>query len=273
MTLAEALRTASQRLAAGNCPEPAKDARRLLAFAAGIAPDRLFMHLPDAMTTECTVRFEEAIQQRLAHRPVAQIVGERTFWGRQFRVTSDTLDPRPETEILIAQALQEPFSRVLDLGTGTGIILLTLMAETGAAGMAVDISEVALKVARANAQSMGLMPDLRVSDWFSNVDGTFDLIVSNPPYIAAEEMPALSPDVRLWEPHLALTPGGDGLEPYRIIARHAPRHLVAGGRLLVEIGTTQAAVVVALFQEAGLAGVAVHADFDGRDRVVSARRT
>jgi release factor glutamine methyltransferase len=141
-----------------------------------------------------------------------------------------------------------------------------------ARGLGVDISPAALEVARGNAVALGLekRADFRASDWFAAVPGRYDLIVSNPPYIAADEMPGLAPEVRDWEPHLALTPGGDGLEPYRIIARGAPARLMAGGRLMVEIGPTQGQAVAAMFAAQGLQDIRILPDMDGRDRVVVA---
>lgn len=274
MTGQEALRAAIPRLAAAGIDDPARDARRLLAHALGLAPDRLTLHLADPMSADGQRRFEAALLQRAARQPVSQITGERLFWGRPFRVSRDTLDPRPETECLIEAALSEPFAAVLDLGTGTGCIALTLLAERPAArGQATDLSSAALEVARANAEALGLGARLTLglSDWFSAVTGRFDLIVSNPPYIAASEMAALSPEVREWEPHLALTPGGDGLDAYRAIAAGAPVHLAPGGRLLVEIGPTQGPEVAGLFAAAGLDGIEIRPDLDGRDRVVLAR--
>ncbi|TAG13666.1 MAG: peptide chain release factor N(5)-glutamine methyltransferase, partial [Rhodobacterales bacterium] len=203
------------------------------------------------------------------------ITGRRLFWGLEFRVTPDTLDPRPETETLVAEALTRPFLKILDLGTGTGCILLACLKHMPMArGMGVDASPAALAVAARNAADLGLEGRARFlqSDWFSAVDGQFDLIVSNPPYIAAEEMAALAPDVRDWEPHLALTPGGDGLDAYRAIARGAGARLVPGGRLLLEIGPTQGAAVVAMLEGAGLTGLSILPDMDGRDRVVTAMK-
>ncbi len=250
-----------------------RDARRLMAFALGIAPDRLTLHLQDPLSQEAEGRFAAAISARAARHPVSHITGTRSFWGRDFRVTKETLDPRPETEILIEAALHAPFDTVLDLGLGTGCILLTLLAERPMArGAGVDISDAALIVARENAVRLDVAAraDLRRSDWFSQVAGRFDLITSNPPYIAADEMGALSPEVRLHEPHLALTPGGDGLEPYRIIAAKAAAHLTPQGRVLVEIGPTQAEAVTGYFRAAHFTRVETLQDFDGRDRVISA---
>ncbi|PTE23658.1 peptide chain release factor N(5)-glutamine methyltransferase [Cereibacter changlensis JA139] len=275
MTGQAALRAAILRLAGAGIGEPARDARRLLAHALHIEPDRLTLHLQDLLAPEAAARFEAALAAREARQPVSQITGTRLFWGRSFRVTRDVLDPRPETETLIETALESPFASLLDLGTGSGAILLTLLAERPAArGLGTDLSPEALAVAESNAQALGLAGRARfqTADWFAGVEGQFDLIVSNPPYIAEAEMAGLSPEVRDWEPHLALTPGGDGLDAYRAIAAAAPAYLAPGGRLLVEIGPTQGRAVSALFAAAGLSGLRVEADLDGRDRVVLARR-
>lgn len=274
MTGQEALRAAIPRLRAAGVEDPVRDARLLLAHALGLAPNRLMLHLPDAMTPPQAGSYEAAIVARIARKPVAQITGQRLFWGRSFRVTPDTLDPRPETEVLVAEALAAPFSRVLDLGTGTGCILLTLLAERAAAtGLATDLSPATLAVAQDNAARLGLSDraSFALSDWFGAVSGRFDLIVSNPPYIAAEEMALLAPEVRLHEPHRALTPGGDGLDAYRALTRGAPAHLAPGGRVLFEIGPTQGQAVAELLSAAGLTEIRVLPDLDGRDRVVAAR--
>lgn len=275
MTGQAALRAAILRLAGAGIDEPARDARRLLAHALHLEPDRLTLHLQDLLDPEAAARFEAALAAREARQPVSQITGTRLFWGRSFRVTRDVLDPRPETETLIETALEAPFATVLDLGTGSGAILLTLLAERPAArGLGTDLSPEALAVAESNAQALGLAgrAQFQTADWFAGIEGQFDLIVSNPPYIAEAEMAGLSPEVRDWEPHLALTPGGDGLDAYRAIAAAAPAHLSPGGRLLVEIGPTQGPAVSALFAAEGLSGLRVEADLDGRDRVVLACR-
>ncbi|WP_149586911.1 peptide chain release factor N(5)-glutamine methyltransferase [Tabrizicola flagellatus] len=275
MTGAEALRLAVPRLAAAGIDGAARDARLLLAHALGIAPDRLTLHLPDEMSAPQARAYEEALAARVSRQPVAQITGTRLFWGLPFRVTRDTLDPRPETEILVAEALSRPFVKLLDLGTGTGCILLScLKGMPVAQGTGVDISEAALEVARENSRNLGLEGRARFlrSDWFTGVSGSFDLIVSNPPYIAADEMSSLDPEVRDWEPHQALTPGGDGLDAYRAIARGAAARLMPGGRLLVEIGPTQGQAVAALFAAAGLEDIRILPDLDGRDRVVAAAK-
>ena len=273
MTLAEALRAAIPRLHAAEIPDAPRDARLLLAHATGIAADRLTLHLPDPLTPAAAARYDLALSARCNRQPLSQITGRRLFWSRSFRVTRAVLDPRPETEILVAAALEKPFSTLLDLGTGSGAIILSCLADRPmATGLGTDVSDAALAVARQNADDLGLTHRARFqfSDWCRAVTGRFDLIVANPPYLAADEMAGLSPDVHDWEPHLALTPGGDGLDAYRQIARQAPDHLTGGGWLLVEIGPTQGQAVAELFAASGLAVQGVRQDLDGRDRVVEA---
>lgn len=276
MRAQDALRRAIPLLQEAGIEDGSRDARVLLAHALGIGHDRLTLKLPDEMTGPQEALYDAALQARLARQPVAQITGRRLFWGQSFRVTRDTLDPRPETEVLVAEALRQPFLKMLDLGTGTGCILLScLKGMPMARGLGTDISEAALQVAVGNTRDLGLEARARFrrSDWFANVTGAYDLIVSNPPYIAAAELTGLAPEVRDWEPHLALSPGGDGLDAYRAIARGAGARLMPGGRLLVEIGPTQGSAVAALFAAAGLDGIRVLPDLDGRDRVVVAVKT
>lgn len=272
--LRAALGTAAARLAAAGVPDPARDARLLLAHVLGVPPDRIALAPDLGIPPDLEPRIEAVLAAREARQPLAQIVGQRAFWRHAFRVTPDVLDPRPETETLVAAALEERFARVLDLGTGSGAILLSLLADRhGATGLGTDISAAALAVAAANAAALHLSDRAAFarSDWFAGVTGHFDLIVSNPPYLAEDEIAGLAPEVRDWEPRLALTPGGDGLAACRAIAAGAGAHLVPGGRLLVEIGPAQGAAVAALFAAEGLTGIAVRPDLDGRDRVVAAR--
>lgn len=273
-TVAQALRAGTRALQQAGVPDAAGDARRLLAHALGIGADRVSLVVGDPLPDLVAGLFSMSLDQRMRRRPVSQIVGHRAFWGRSFRVTSEVLDPRPETETLVALALAGPFGRFLDLGTGSGAIALTLLAERSlASGVATDLSAGALSVARHNAAALNLADRVTFAqaDWFEGVTGRFDLIVSNPPYIAETEMAGLQPEVRDWEPHLALTPGGDGLDAYRRIAAGLADHLLPGGRVLVEIGPTQGAAVTALFRAAGLLDLAVLPDLDDRDRVIAGR--
>ena len=273
-TAAQAMVAATARLRAAGVADPARDARLLLAHAARIEASRVTLIAPDELSPEISDRYEQLISLRAIRVPVSHLLGERDFYGRRFKVSRDVLDPRPETETLVEVALSEPFDRVLDLGVGSGCILVTLLAERPSAmGVGVDVSEAACLQASANAVMHRVQDRAGIiqSDWFGRVGGTFDLIVSNPPYIALDEMEGLSAEVREHEPRLALTDEGDGLGAYRRIAAGAPDYLLPGGRILVEIGPTQARQVSTLFDAAGLADIRAIPDLDGRDRVISAR--
>lgn len=267
------LTPAIKALAEAGVPDPGRDARRLFDWAydrGAAAPEAQDRDHPNDLTLEM---FEIAMTQRIARKPVSQIIGSRAFWRHDFVVTRDVLDPRPDTETLVELALTEPFDRVADLGTGSGCILLSLLADRPKAqGVGCDLSEAALKVAGINARALGVADRVKliVSDWFSALQGRYDLIVSNPPYIGVDEMDALAPEVRDHEPRMALTDEGDGLGCYRILAEGVAQYLTPGGRVLVEIGLTQGGAVSDLFRAAGLQKVCVHQDLNGRDRVVSA---
>jgi release factor glutamine methyltransferase len=276
MTAAQAMVAATARLRAAAVSDPARDARVLLAHAARIEASRVTLIAPEELPSDIADRYEQLIALRAVRVPVSHLLGEREFYGRRFKVSGDVLDPRPETETLIEAALAVPFSHVLDLGVGSGCILVTLLAENEhATGVGVDLSELACLQASANAvlHRVQRRADIRESDWLDNVDGVFDLIVCNPPYIALDEMAGLDSEVRDHEPEIALTDGGDGLGAYRRIADSVLPYLAPSGRLLVEIGPTQAAAVVALLSQAGLKGLRVIHDLDGRDRVICGNRS
>ena len=277
-TRAELIAQGVARLAGAGVVSPERDARLLLRWAAKMDGAQLSAVLTDPATPGEIGRFERAIEAREGRAPVSHITGEREFWGRRFRVTNAVLDPRPETETLIGHALEgPPACCVLDLGTGSGCILLTLLAEWPLArGVGVDNSAAALAVASRNASSLGLAErvEMILGDWCAGRQGQFDLIVSNPPYIAADELDGLSPEVRLHEPLSALSPcgdpGGDGLEAYRRIAAGIGPLLALDGRLLMEIGPRQAAAVSKILTDAGMTVTAILPDMDGRDRVICA---
>ena len=274
-TLRAALAAGVARLAAAGIDGAPRDARVLLAEAIGLPAGRLLIEPDRKLERNENEQYQNFMTRRSSHEPVARILSRRVFWGREFSVSPETLDPRPETETLIAAALDlGPVHRFADLGTGTGIIAVTLLGEwPKATALATDIDPACLSVAAANAARHGVADRLDglASDWFSHITGRFPLILSNPPYIAADEMPGLTPEVIRHDPHRALTDGADGLTAYRRIAEGAPRHLEPGGILMVEIGPTQAEDVATLLRAAGLIDPAVLRDLDGRDRVVMAR--
>ena len=253
-----------------------RDAQLILASHLKTDPGMLRLQMDRELTATA---FSDAVQHayqtdlqaRASGRPVSKILGTRAFWNSAFYVNDDVLDPRPDTELLVETALQQPYTRALDLGTGSGCIAVTLALESrGATVLATDISEKALSVARRNARAAGVevAVEFRRSDWFGSVEGMFDLIVSNPPYIAADEMAGLAPDLA-FDPREALTDGADGLSAYREITLHAPKHLVSGGRLLVEIGWQQGDQVAEMVKAAGFDAVRVLPDLAGHDRVVA----
>ncbi len=270
LTVQDGLTALTARLSEGGIDGAGREARLILSHVLDTTPDRMSLIARDSLTPDRLDRALGLAARRAGGTPMSHILGHRDFWGRRFEVTADVLDPRPETETLIAAALERPFASVLDLGTGSGCILLTLLAERPAArGIGADLSDAALAVARRNAAALGVADRATLirSDWFAAISGRFDLIVSNPPYIAADEMPDLAPELS-YEPRIALTDEGDGLTAYRVITAGAGAHLTPGGRLMVEIGWQQGAAVADLFQRAGLTGVQILPDLDGRDRVV-----
>ncbi|MHA7874649.1 peptide chain release factor N(5)-glutamine methyltransferase [Roseivivax sp.] len=274
----ELLAEGTATLTGAGVPDGGRDARRLLAHVLRVPPARLTLFLPEEVDPDLTVIFRVLIERRCERIPISHLIGRRLFYGREFLVSRDVLDPRPETETLIEAALSEPVSRFLDLGTGSGCIALTLAAELpNATGIATDLSHKALDVAFWNRNSLGLTDRVAFLEgsWFVPLarGQRFDLIVSNPPYIAYDEMAGLTREVRDHEPRMALTDEADGLNAYRQIGASAGRHLTPGGRLLLETGPTQAEAVSAILRTAGLGEVSVIRDLDGRDRVVSARRT
>lgn len=269
------IRDAVRMFSAAGLEDPTRDSRHLMRWVLGIEAAGLASVLPDPASAETEQRFRSAVDERLRRRPVSHITGVRDFWTQSFRVTSDVLDPRPETEVLVAEALHRgPFRNVLDLGTGSGCLLVTLLAEwPGATGTGTDISPDALAVARQNAATHGVAARAAFHriDWAAGINGPFDLIVSNPPYLAADEIAGLAPEVRDHEPHIALSPGGDGLDSYRAIAASLKPLLAPQGRVMVEIGPTQSQDVAAIFAAAGLCIMGIIPDLDQRARVITAR--
>ncbi len=271
-TLREVLAEGARALAAAGVAGAARDARRLLAGVLGLEAGRFALEPERVLGAGEAARFEAAIAARAVGKPVSRILGRRAFWGRDFCITPDVLDPRPETETLIEAALAlGQVGRLLDLGTGSGIIAVTLLAEwPEARALATDISPACLEVAAENAarHGVGARLALQRADWLAGLKGRFEMIVSNPPYIRADEMAGLACEVRDYDPTLALSPGGDGLDAYRAIAAGLGAHLAPGGHVLLEIGPEQGAEVAALLVRAGLERIRILPDLDGRDRVV-----
>lgn len=269
-SLGALLQAATRQLRAAGVDGADRDARRLMAHAAGVAQARLTLELREPAGPQVAARFAALVARRAAREPLSHLVGERAFFNHVFAIDRHVLDPRPETEVLVRAALDVPFADVLDLGTGSGAILLSLLAERPeATGLGCDLSAQALRVAEANARRIAVPGRARfvLSDWYTGLSGRFDLIVSNPPYIPARDLAALAPELA-HEPPGALSDGADGLSAYHRIVPGAGAHLRPGGWLMVETGWKQGAAVRAIFARAGFAQLRILPDLDGRDRVV-----
>ena len=273
MILRDLLALGQQKLKQAHIDTAGRDARLLAAAAMDINTAQVTLKALDHVSQQQQDHFESMIEQRRSFKPVSRILGKRQFWNRWFEISPDVLDPRGDSEVLVNLALQQKADRILDLGTGSGILALTLLSEwPDALAVGADICEKALLIAQRNAVQLEVSDRFQAqkSDWFEAIGGQFDLIVSNPPYIGEDEIPHLDPDVRLYDPMIALSPGRDALQAYQNIARDAIGYLKPGGRLLVEIGFRQGEAVGELFASNGLEEIKIIQDLNGLDRVVCA---
>ncbi len=272
LTIAQALEQGAARLTPISADMARREAGILLGHVLSMSATQLFAHSGEEISSEQARRFDRLLQQREQHRPVSQLIGKRAFWEHEFVVTQDVLDPRPDTELLVELALEHTQARrVLDLGTGSGCILCSVLRGLPkTTGLGVDISQAALSVARGNAEALEVADraEFRCASWFDGVEGSFDLILSNPPYVTRDEYDTLEPEVRNWEPRSALTDEGDGLAAYRAIAEKLEAHLAPGGVALFEHGWQQATQVAGIFREQGFSDVRNYRDLSGKDRVV-----
>lgn len=277
------LRDAAVALTTAGIDNARFEARLLLAHAGGVTSEWLIAHSEEIAPTAVAEAIRALTARRVRREPMAYILGEREFWGLPFKVSPAVLVPRPDSETLIEAALAlmpgraEPW-RILDLGVGSGCLLLTLLREfPNARGVGMDASPAALAMAEANADALGVGArvslvggDWQEPGWAGRLGGPFDLLVSNPPYIETSAIERLMPEVARFEPRLALDGGGDGLSAYRAIARGAAGLVVPGGRVLVEAGEGQAPEISAFFSLAGFAVEPSWKDLGGIDRIVAA---
>ncbi|MDJ0946780.1 MAG: peptide chain release factor N(5)-glutamine methyltransferase [Kiloniellales bacterium] len=278
LEVGEALRRGTLRLRRAGVEAASRDARLLLAEAAGQARTRLTAFPERRLNAGELAAYETFLARRARREPVSRILGRREFWSLDFAVTADTLDPRPETETLVEAVLarlpdRRAHLRVLDLGSGSGCILLALLSElTAARGLGVDRSVAAVEVARGNAEALGLQDRaaFRVGDWAEDLAGTWQAIVSNPPYIVESEIEDLAPEVRVYDPLQALSGGRDGLDAYRVLLPQAARLLAPEGLLALEVGFGQADVVQGLAEAVGLKVQERVRDLAGRERCLIA---
>ncbi len=279
-TVGEAVRVIERLLRAAEIEAARLEARLLLAHTLELSPSQVFMYPERALELEARERLASFLDRRLKREPMAHILGQREFWGMTFTVSSAVLTPRPDSETLIEAVLaafpdRAAALRCLDLGTGSGCLLLSILSEYSAAhGVGVDISQAALDVAKANAVALGLSQraSFLVGSWDDGIDESFDLILSNPPYIKDGDRVTLDPDVVLYEPHQALFAGKDGLDCYRALAPVLVRRLRTGGMGFLELGIGQAEDVAALCRNAGLNVVGVKEDLGGIERCLIVRK-
>jgi release factor glutamine methyltransferase len=276
-TIGETVNVLTARFAQAGIDNPRLDARVLIGDALGIEPSMLFARRGDAFPEERRAALEIMVKRRLAHEPVSRIRGRREFWGLDFEVTSATLDPRPDTETLVEAALRrrkpgKP-ARILDLGTGSGCILIALLsAWPEAHGVGIDASMDAVTVATRNAARQGISARAKFQHgiWCDGVTDRFDVIVSNPPYIADHEISTLAPEVAKFDPPLALCGGEDGLDAYRQFAPKLAARLAPQGAIFLEVGQGQAEAVAAILRAHYLPRTAFYLDLGGIARVIAA---
>lgn len=278
-SLRQALSAIASRLQAAGIERARAEARLLAAHALAVSLENIVGDDARLLTPEEMRRLEDLAARRARREPMAQILGRREFFGRDFFVTADVLTPRPDSETLIEAVLaqvpdRKAALRLLELGVGSGCLLLTLLAELpNAQGTGIDISTAALAVAKHNASALGLADrcELIEGDWSGAARGRYDIVLSNPPYIPSRDIDGLEPEVARYEPRLALDGGGDGLIFYRRLAADLPRLLGDGGLVAVEIGQGQGSDVSRLLTGTGLRLLPAHADLAGIDRCVLAR--
>jgi len=275
-------RQLAEQFRAAGLPFAEDDALELVMAVSGLDEAAMIVKGANPLSSDTLAQLSDYAERRLSGQPVDHILGWREFYGRRFSISRDVLSPRADTETLVEQALAAlekiTASHILDLGTGSGAVLITLLAERpDASGIGVDISDAALKIAKDNAQALEV--DTRASwrqgDWFMTLDTKtqFDAIVSNPPYITPAAMQTLETEVKDYDPDVALRGGDDGLEAYRQIIGAAKDWLKADGWIGLEIGFDQDAAVRALLTAHGFTHIQSHQDLGGNDRVVSARST
>ena len=278
-TLAEALAAARRRLSEAGIADAAQDARVLIAGILGLSSTACVTDGARSLDETQVEAIEHAISRRLAREPVHRILGRRAFSRLDLQLSPETLEPRPDTEILVDTLVphaerilvETGRCRILDLGTGTGAICLALLdLVPGATGIGADLSAGALETARRNADLNGVADRFEAveSDWFAAVAGAFDIIVSNPPYIVRSVVATLDDEVRLHDPILALDGGEDGLDAYRAIAAGAGAHLRENGLVAYEIGYDQKDSVTAIMREKGFVRIEAVEDLGGNDRVL-----
>ena len=274
MKLKKVLADTAVKLSDSGIEGAARDARILTAYALKIPISELSLKINEQVSGKITSKLEKLILRRINREPISKILGRRDFWGRTFSINENVLDPRGDTETLIDFVIEKPVKSVLDLGTGSGAIAITLACEWKEVHVtAVDISEDALLLAKLNAEKFNVQNKIHFlkSDWYDSVKGLFDLIISNPPYIGLAEQDELSAEVIKYDPEIALFAGRDGLDAYKKIIPNLPKFLNPDGFVALETGASQGVQVKNMMNAVGFIDAKIVKDLSGKDRLVAAK--
>ncbi len=274
MKLKQILANTANKLYESGIEGAARDARILTAYALQIPISELSLKINEQVSGKITSKLEKLILRRIHREPISKILGRREFWGRTFSINENVLDPRGDTETLIEFVIEKPVKSVLELGTGSGAIAITLACEWKEVHVtAVDISEEALSLAKNNAEKFNVQNkiDFLKSDWFEAVKGPFDLIISNPPYIGLIEKDEISIEVIKYDPEIALFAGRDGLDAYKKIIPNLAKFLNPGGFVVLEIGAYQSNQVKNMMNVVGFIDTQIVKDLSGKDRLIASK--
>ena len=274
MKLQRVLADTAFKLSHSGIESAARDARVLTAYALEVPISDLSLKINDKVSANILSKLEKLILRRINREPISKILGRREFWGRTFSINKNVLDPRGDTETLIDYVIEKPVKTVLELGTGSGVIAVTLACAWKEVQVtAVDISEDALLLAQINAEKFNVENKIQFlkSDWFENVEGIFDMIISNPPYIGWVEQDKISAEVKKYDPEIALFAGYDGFDAYKKIIPSLSKFLNKDGLVVLEIGASQSSQVKDIMNSSGFFDVEILKDLSGKERAVAAK--
>ena len=274
MNLKKVLADTAIKLSKSGIDGAARDSRILTAYALGIPISDLSYKINEQVSEKTISKLEKLINRRIDREPTSKILGRREFWGRSFSINKNVLDPRGDTETLIDFVIEKPVKSVLELGTGSGAIAVTLACEWKEVYVtAIDISEDALLLAKINAEKFNVQNKIQFlkSDWFDAIDGIFDLIISNPPYIGLKEKDRILDEVIKYDPEISLFAGNEGLDAYKRIIPNLARYLKPDGFVVLEIGASQSNQVTNMMNAVGFANTKIVKDLSGKDRLIATK--
>ena len=272
MNLKKVLANTAIKLSKSGIEGGARDSRILTAYALGVPISDLSLKINEQVSEKVIFKIEKLINRRIDREPISKILRRREFWGRSFSINENVLDPRGDTETLIDFVIEKPVKSVLELGTGSGAIAVTLACEWKEVHVtAIDISEDALLLAKINAEKFNVQNKIQFlkSDWFDAIDGKFDLIISNPPYIGLIEKETISDEVIKYDPEIALFAGNEGLDAYKRIIPNLAKYLKPEGFVVLEIGASQSNKVKNMMNAVGFTNTKIVQDLSGKDRLIA----